>query len=157
MAGLFPFPFQILDIDPEDQAEEDGGHTDLDSQRKGKCVVIKTSTRQVSQPSLHLSAKCMGFTTVVQGKIMPPPPLFSLSVTPSLPYSSPPFLSSVDVLLTSGGPGGANGVEAWRPCGGLVVYTCTPLHAVVVDAPPTHLRASTRTPTSFWKNYQLSE
>ena len=77
MAGLFPFPFQILDIDPEDQAEEDGGHTDLDSQRKGKCVVIKTSTRQVRQPSLHLSAKCMGFTTVVQGKIVPPP-LFSL-------------------------------------------------------------------------------
>ena len=73
VAGLFPFPFQILDIDPEDQAEEDGGHTDLDSQRKGKCVVIKTSTRQVRQPSLHLS---VGFTTVVQGKIMPP--LFSL-------------------------------------------------------------------------------
>lgn len=28
------------------QAEEDGGHVDLDSQRKGKCAVIKTSTRQ---------------------------------------------------------------------------------------------------------------
>jgi 26S proteasome regulatory subunit T5 len=38
--------FKILDIDPQDQLEEDGGHTDLDSQRKGKCVVIKTSTRQ---------------------------------------------------------------------------------------------------------------
>jgi 26S proteasome regulatory subunit T5 len=37
---------EILDIDPQDQLEEDGGHTDLDSQRKGKCVVIKTSTRQ---------------------------------------------------------------------------------------------------------------
>ena len=91
MTGLLPFPFQILDIDPEDQAEEDGGHTDLDSQRKGKCVVIKTSTRQVSQPSLHLSAKCMGFTTVVQGIIMAPPH-FSVSVAPSLPCSSPPSL-----------------------------------------------------------------
>ena len=49
--GFHSIPFQILDIDPEDQAEEDGGHTDLDSQRKGKCVVIKTSTRQVNQPS----------------------------------------------------------------------------------------------------------
>lgn len=34
-------------MDPQDQAEEDGGHMDLDSQRKGKCAVIKTSTRQV--------------------------------------------------------------------------------------------------------------
>ena len=47
------FLFKILDIDPQDQAEEDGGHTDLDSQRKGKCVVIKTSTRQVMY-SWHL-------------------------------------------------------------------------------------------------------
>ena len=38
---------KLLDIDPQDQAEEDGGHMDLDSQRKGKCAVIKTSTRQV--------------------------------------------------------------------------------------------------------------
>ena len=38
---------QLLDVDPQDQAEEDGGHMDLDSQRKGKCAVIKTSTRQV--------------------------------------------------------------------------------------------------------------
>lgn len=109
VAGLLPFPFQILDIDPEDQAEEDGGHTDLDSQRKGKCVVIKTSTRQVSQPSLHLSAKCMWFFSTVAQDIIMPPPLFSPSITPSLPYSSPPslpsFLPSVDVLLTSGGAG----------------------------------------------------
>lgn len=41
------FGYQLLDIDPQDQAEEDGGHLDLDSQRKGKCAVIKTSTRQV--------------------------------------------------------------------------------------------------------------
>lgn len=38
---------QLLDVDPNDQ-EEDGANIDLDSQRKGKCAVIKTSTRQVS-------------------------------------------------------------------------------------------------------------
>ncbi|XP_064621023.1 26S proteasome regulatory subunit 6A-B [Lineus longissimus] len=37
---------ELLDVDPQDQAEEDGGNIDLDSQRKGKCAVIKTSTRQ---------------------------------------------------------------------------------------------------------------
>eukprot|EP00741_Cyanophora_paradoxa_P007720 tig00001187_g7469.t1 len=37
---------EILDINPEDEAEEDGANVDLDSQRKGKCVVLKTSTRQ---------------------------------------------------------------------------------------------------------------
>mmetsp|Transcript_23057 Transcript_23057/g.32533 ORF Transcript_23057/g.32533 Transcript_23057/m.32533 type:complete len:436 (+) Transcript_23057:32-1339(+) len=36
---------EILDLDEEDQ-EEDGGAQDLDSLRKEKCVVIKTSTRQ---------------------------------------------------------------------------------------------------------------
>jgi hypothetical protein len=35
---------EILDIVEED--EEDGGNFDLDSQRKGKAVVLKTSTRQ---------------------------------------------------------------------------------------------------------------
>lgn len=35
---------EILDIAEED--EEDGGNVDLDSQRKGKAVVLKTSTRQ---------------------------------------------------------------------------------------------------------------
>lgn len=35
---------EILDVDP--QVEEDGANVDLDSQRKGKCAVIKTSTRQ---------------------------------------------------------------------------------------------------------------
>lgn len=39
---------QLLDVDPQDQGEEDGAVVDLDSQRKGKCAVIKTSTRQVS-------------------------------------------------------------------------------------------------------------
>ncbi|EFJ15061.1 hypothetical protein SELMODRAFT_74992 [Selaginella moellendorffii] len=37
---------EILDVNPEDEAEEDGANVDLDSQRKGKCVVLKTSTRQ---------------------------------------------------------------------------------------------------------------
>jgi 26S proteasome regulatory subunit T5 len=36
---------EILDLAPEDE-EEDGSHIDLDSQRKGRCTVIKTSTRQ---------------------------------------------------------------------------------------------------------------
>eukprot|EP01121_Diplochlamys_sp_Union-15-3_P000285 TRINITY_DN10270_c0_g2_i1.p1 TRINITY_DN10270_c0_g2~~TRINITY_DN10270_c0_g2_i1.p1 ORF type:complete len:437 (-),score=118.19 TRINITY_DN10270_c0_g2_i1:36-1346(-) len=37
---------EILDIAPEEDEEEEGANIDLDSQRKGKCVVIKTSTRQ---------------------------------------------------------------------------------------------------------------
>ncbi len=38
---------EILDVDPEDLGvEEDGANVDLDAQRKGKCAVIKTSTRQ---------------------------------------------------------------------------------------------------------------
>ncbi|KAJ7381205.1 26S proteasome regulatory subunit 6A [Desmophyllum pertusum] len=37
---------KLLDVDPQDNAEEDGANVDLDSQRKGKCAVIKTSTRQ---------------------------------------------------------------------------------------------------------------
>ncbi|KAJ2814293.1 26S proteasome regulatory subunit 6A, partial [Coemansia furcata] len=36
---------EILDLNP-DCEEEDGANIDLDSQRKGKCAVIKTSTRQ---------------------------------------------------------------------------------------------------------------
>ncbi|KAK1388455.1 AAA domain-containing protein [Heracleum sosnowskyi] len=39
------FPY-ILELNPEDDAEEDGANVDLDSQRKGKTVVLKTSTRQ---------------------------------------------------------------------------------------------------------------
>lgn len=42
------FEWKLLDVDPNDQ-EEDGANIDLDSQRKGKCAVIKTSTRQVGQ------------------------------------------------------------------------------------------------------------
>lgn len=36
---------EVLDVDPED---EDGATTDLTAQRKGKCVVVKTSTRTTS-------------------------------------------------------------------------------------------------------------
>ena len=45
--SLIFYWFQILDIDPQGD-EEEGANVDLDSQRKGKCAVIKTSTRQVS-------------------------------------------------------------------------------------------------------------
>ncbi|GBF98428.1 26S protease regulatory subunit 6A [Raphidocelis subcapitata] len=37
---------EVLDVAPEDDEEEDGATVDLDAQRKGKCVVLKTSTRQ---------------------------------------------------------------------------------------------------------------
>ncbi|XP_014256759.1 26S proteasome regulatory subunit 6A-B isoform X2 [Cimex lectularius] len=36
---------ELLDVDPE-ETEEDGAVVDLDARRKGKCAVIKTSTRQ---------------------------------------------------------------------------------------------------------------
>jgi hypothetical protein len=47
---LFLYLFKLLDVDPQDHGEEDGAVVDLDSQRKGKCAVIKTSTRQVRNP-----------------------------------------------------------------------------------------------------------
>ncbi|KAI8388045.1 26S protease regulatory subunit 6A [Radiomyces spectabilis] len=38
---------ELLDVAPEeDEHEEEGANVDLDSRRKGKCAVIKTSTRQ---------------------------------------------------------------------------------------------------------------
>ena len=43
-------------MNPEDEAEEDGANIDLDSQRKGKCVVLKTSTRQVSKLAVVLKS-----------------------------------------------------------------------------------------------------
>ena len=42
--GLLFINMQILDVDPE--VQEDGANQDLDSMRKGKCAVVKTSTRQ---------------------------------------------------------------------------------------------------------------
>lgn len=44
---------EILDVDPEDDADEEGANVDLDSVRKGKCAVVKTSTRTVLQ--IHFS------------------------------------------------------------------------------------------------------
>ena len=47
-------------MNPEEEAEEDGANVDLDSQRKGKCVVLKTSTRQVSwSPNSFLHFFCL--------------------------------------------------------------------------------------------------
>lgn len=37
---------EILDVNPEEEGESEGANVDLDSQRKGKSAVIKTSTRQ---------------------------------------------------------------------------------------------------------------
>lgn len=37
---------EVLEITPEEDEEEDGANIDLDAQRKGKCVVLKTTTRQ---------------------------------------------------------------------------------------------------------------
>jgi len=49
---------KLLDVDPQDQAEEEGANVDLDSQRKGKCAVIKTSTRQVLCATDRLTTLC---------------------------------------------------------------------------------------------------
>ncbi|KAK9763995.1 26S proteasome regulatory subunit 6A [Basidiobolus ranarum] len=37
---------EIMDMDPNEDAEEEGANIDLDAHRKGKCAVVKTSTRQ---------------------------------------------------------------------------------------------------------------
>ena len=37
---------EVLEMQPEDDEEDDGANVDLDAQRRGKCVVLKTSTRQ---------------------------------------------------------------------------------------------------------------
>mmetsp|Transcript_14648 Transcript_14648/g.35814 ORF Transcript_14648/g.35814 Transcript_14648/m.35814 type:complete len:426 (-) Transcript_14648:430-1707(-) len=37
---------EILDLKPEEEEEEDGGTVDVDAQRQGKAVVLKTTTRQ---------------------------------------------------------------------------------------------------------------
>lgn len=41
-------------MDPNDEPEEDGANIDLDAHRKGKCAVIKTSTRQVMTDQLNI-------------------------------------------------------------------------------------------------------
>ncbi|KAI9358311.1 P-loop containing nucleoside triphosphate hydrolase protein [Zopfochytrium polystomum] len=37
---------EILDMDPNDEPEEDGANIDLDAHRKGKCAVVRATTRQ---------------------------------------------------------------------------------------------------------------
>eukprot|EP00033_Pygsuia_biforma_P001054 GCRY01001201.1.p1 GENE.GCRY01001201.1~~GCRY01001201.1.p1 ORF type:complete len:428 (+),score=124.10 GCRY01001201.1:158-1441(+) len=37
---------EVLDMEPEEEEEEEGATVDLDSQRKGKSAVVKTTTRQ---------------------------------------------------------------------------------------------------------------
>ena len=37
---------EILDVDPAEDGDTEGGNVDLDGQKAGKCAVIKTSTRQ---------------------------------------------------------------------------------------------------------------
>ncbi len=56
---------QILDVNPEDENEEDGANVDLDSQRKGKCVVLKTSTRQVSVENTNICQQIFEGVSVV--------------------------------------------------------------------------------------------
>ncbi len=58
---------QILDVNPEDENEEDGANVDLDSQRKGKCVVLKTSTRQVSVENTNIYQQILEGVSVVFG------------------------------------------------------------------------------------------
>jgi 26S proteasome regulatory subunit T5 len=42
-------------MDPVESGEEDGANVDLDAQRKGKCAVIKTSTRHVQYSTSYKS------------------------------------------------------------------------------------------------------
>eukprot|EP00201_Polytomella_parva_P013633 CAMPEP_0175067248 /NCGR_PEP_ID=MMETSP0052_2-20121109/16985_1 /TAXON_ID=51329 ORGANISM="Polytomella parva, Strain SAG 63-3" /NCGR_SAMPLE_ID=MMETSP0052_2 /ASSEMBLY_ACC=CAM_ASM_000194 /LENGTH=426 /DNA_ID=CAMNT_0016334093 /DNA_START=42 /DNA_END=1322 /DNA_ORIENTATION=+ len=37
---------EILDMNPDEDEDEEGANVDLDARRKGKCVVLKTTTRQ---------------------------------------------------------------------------------------------------------------
>ena len=38
---------EVLDVEPDEAELEDQGATDLNNQIAGKCVIIKTTTRQV--------------------------------------------------------------------------------------------------------------
>lgn len=49
---------EVLDISPDGDEEEDGAAMDVDAQRKGKCVVIKTTTRQVSFALILRPSSC---------------------------------------------------------------------------------------------------
>lgn len=58
---------QLLDVDP-DEEEEEGANVDLDSRRKGKCAVIKTSTRQVKMNNCIDCELCLSlFSAIAYG------------------------------------------------------------------------------------------
>jgi hypothetical protein len=92
---------QLLDIDPEDEEDEDGAAMDLDANRKGKCAVIKTSTRQVRY-------KREGFSSLLNRHIGPTEVLtrFLLLIT------DPPLM--IDHFPTLDRIGGSCNVEARR-------------------------------------------
>jgi 26S proteasome regulatory subunit T5 len=46
---------EVLEMDPEQDEEEDGANVNLHAIKKGKCAVIKTTTRQVCRVVLVLS------------------------------------------------------------------------------------------------------
>lgn len=62
---------ELLDVDPQDLGEEDGANVDLDSQRKGKCAVIKTSTRQVKANLIHFHVQLFIFPINFQTYFLP--------------------------------------------------------------------------------------
>lgn len=52
---------EILDVDPEGDADEEGANVDLDESRKGRCAVVKTSTRTVFFYSNLIQFTCLNF------------------------------------------------------------------------------------------------
>lgn len=50
---------EVLDIGQEEDADEEGSNIDLDSIRKGKCAVVKTSTRTVGSYSFSFYYKLL--------------------------------------------------------------------------------------------------
>lgn len=90
---------QILEMNPEDEAEEDGANIDLDSQRKGKCVVLKTSTRQVTYYNTSSSSSSY-------------PSIFLFVATISHAFVSPPP-PPTDYFLACGWASGPRQAKAW--------------------------------------------
>jgi hypothetical protein len=90
---------QILDVNPEDENEEDGANVDLDSQRKGKCVVLKTSTRQVSVENTNIYQHIFEGVSVVF--------VFLLRFLTRISQVT------ADNLPTCGWPRGSRHLEAW--------------------------------------------
>lgn len=64
----------MLDVDPDQEENEtEGANVDLDGQVKGKCAVIKTSTRQVKK----LTYKAIQFKLTVTIDYLPAANRFS--------------------------------------------------------------------------------